>query len=148
MHAWVGSRRGSCALQEAGAKRGGVPQFQQPHVLLVGGFMLFEQLCAGFADALLAAGGQPVDWLKDGRMVRFKPCRSSGLHAACAMACQPGAPLHACLVRAALLYPCRFSGLHAAYASACWSHALLHACLNYLHMKGRKRHICSSRLQG
>ena len=66
-----GADEEGCAAQEGGAKRGGVPQFQQPHVLLVGGFMLFEQLCAGFADALLAAGGQPVDWLKDGRMVRL-----------------------------------------------------------------------------
>ena len=59
------------AAQEGPAKRGGVPQFQQPHVLLVGGFTLFEELCSGFKEALEQAGGQPVDWLKDGKMVRM-----------------------------------------------------------------------------
>ncbi len=51
-------------------KRAGVPQFQQPHVLLVGGLNLFEELCQGFKATLEQAGAQPVDWLKDARTVR------------------------------------------------------------------------------
>ena len=50
-------------------KRAGVPQFQQPHVLLVGGLNLFEELCQGFKATLEECGAQPVDWLKDGKTV-------------------------------------------------------------------------------
>ena len=51
-------------MQEGG-KRGGVPQYIQPHALLVQGLRAMESLFPGFREELVAAGGQPIDWLKD-----------------------------------------------------------------------------------
>ncbi len=62
----------SCGrLQALPAKRGGVPQFQQPHVMLCGGLRLCEDLFGGFKDNLRKAGAQDVDWLKDCSVVSF-----------------------------------------------------------------------------
>ncbi|BDA41680.1 Putative epoxidase LasC [Coccomyxa sp. Obi] len=58
-------------LEALSAKRGGVPQFQQPHVMLVGGLRLCEELFSGFTESLRQAGGQPVDWLKDCKAYDF-----------------------------------------------------------------------------
>ncbi|KAK9908903.1 hypothetical protein WJX75_004497 [Coccomyxa subellipsoidea] len=52
-------------IEALSAKRGGVPQFMQPHVMLVGGLRLCEELFGGFKANLQKAGGQDVDWLKD-----------------------------------------------------------------------------------
>ena len=51
--------------QDGTSKRGGVPQFTQPHVMLVGGMQHCEELFPQFQERLLAAGGQAVDWLRD-----------------------------------------------------------------------------------
>ena len=64
-------------MQDGGVKRAGVPQFQQPHVLLVGGLNLFEELCQGFRATLEESGAQPVDWLKEARVVRTRLNKSS-----------------------------------------------------------------------
>ena len=52
-------------MQDGPQKRGGVPQFAQPHVMLVGGMQHCEKLFPGFKERLLKAGGQSVDWLRD-----------------------------------------------------------------------------------
>ena len=51
--------------QQGAGKRGGVPQYIQPHALLVRGLRSMEALFPGFGEELVAAGGQPIDWLRD-----------------------------------------------------------------------------------
>ena len=60
-------------MQDGNHKRGGVPQFSQPHVMLVGGMQHCEELFPRFQERLLAAGGQAVDWLRDCRVVFCSP---------------------------------------------------------------------------
>jgi len=51
-------------------KRGGVPQYNQPHALLVGGLQAMEKLFPGFSAELVAAGGVTMDWLREVNSVR------------------------------------------------------------------------------
>ncbi|KAK9827652.1 hypothetical protein WJX81_004004 [Elliptochloris bilobata] len=53
------------------SKRGGVPQYFQPHTLLVGGLQAMESFFPGFGDDLVAAGAQRIDWLRDMRTWDF-----------------------------------------------------------------------------
>lgn len=55
---------------QAPRKRGGVPQYGQPHALLVGGFRAARSLFPGFDEDLESAGAQRVDWLKHHHSVR------------------------------------------------------------------------------
>lgn len=52
------------------SKRGGVPQYTQPHALLLSGLRAMEALFPGFSDELVAAGAQRIDWLQEMHSVR------------------------------------------------------------------------------
>ncbi|KAK9844050.1 hypothetical protein WJX81_003008 [Elliptochloris bilobata] len=53
------------------SKRGGVPQYAQPHALLVRGLQAMESFFPGFGNDLVAAGAQRLDWLRDLRTWDF-----------------------------------------------------------------------------
>ncbi len=53
------------------SKRGGVPQYNMPHGLLMGGLHAMELLFPGFKEELVAAGAARIDWLKQFRTVGF-----------------------------------------------------------------------------
>lgn len=63
--------RQGAVRQQGSGKRGGVPQYIQPHALLVRGLLSMESLFPGFGKELVAAGGRPVDWLRDMLSVRL-----------------------------------------------------------------------------
>ena len=65
-----------------------MPQYTQPHALLVGGLQAMEKLFPGFSAELVAAGGVSVDWLRDINSV------SLATHAGPAMAAWHPPPAH------------------------------------------------------
>ena len=66
-------------LVQALSKRGGVPQYTQPHALLLSGLRAMEALFPGFSDELVAAGAKRIDWLQEMHSVRFRQSRSAVL---------------------------------------------------------------------
>lgn len=54
-------------------RRAGVPQFRQVHNLLMRGLREFETIIPGFKEALVAAGAQSLDYMKETCFVRPPP---------------------------------------------------------------------------
>ena len=60
---------------DTATKRGGVPQFQQPHLMLLRGLSILESLWPGIKQEFLAAGGNSIKFGRDVHTMYEGMCR-------------------------------------------------------------------------